>query len=78
MVLLEEAETHQGIMALRRVQEEIVDIPPPRYSLACFPVDANKEEALLELLEDRIAQIRRSSVAGPAVNCGDAILPLLN
>jgi len=77
-VLLEEAETNQGIQALRRVQEEISDIPSPKYSMACYPSDSNKDSVLLELLENRMAKIRMVEAEGPMVHFGEQILPLRN
>lgn len=78
VVLLEEAETDQALLALRRVQKELADLPPPRYSMACFPTDTNRDDTLLELLEDRIRQLRLANTQGPAVHFGESIVPLNN
>jgi GGDEF domain-containing protein len=77
-VLLEEAEAEQGLLALRRVQRELVDIPPPRYSMACFPNDTNRDETLLEILEERLRQLKVANTQGPAVHFGDNIVALSN
>jgi GGDEF domain-containing protein len=78
LVLLEEAETGQGLQALRRVQEEIGNFSTPRYSMACFPSDASKEDLLIELLDERLAKLRRMNTSLPAVNYGEDILTFAN
>jgi hypothetical protein len=78
LVLLEEAETGQGLQALKRVQEEIGNVSAPRYSMACYPSDANKEDVLIELLDERLAKLRRLNTSEPAVNYGEDILTFVN
>jgi GGDEF domain-containing protein len=77
-VLLEETETSQGIEALKRVQDEIGAILAPRYSMACYPNDAQRDADLLQLLEDRISKVCLFNAGGPAVNLGEEVLSLLN
>lgn len=78
LVLLEEAETGQGLQALRRVQEEIGNFSTPRYSMACYPSDANKEDVLIELLDERLAKLRRLNTSLPAVNYGEDVMTFAN
>ena len=78
VVLLEEAETGQGLQALRRVQDEMGNCTAPRYSMACYPSDANKEDVLVELLDERLAKLRRMNTSLPAVNYGEDILTFAN
>lgn len=78
-VLLEEAETYQAFQALRRVQHEMVDIPPADYSVACYPNDSSREETLLELLDIRLKELRFStSNCQPRVHLGSEVLSLQN
>lgn len=77
-VLLEETETSQGIEALKRVQDEIGAFLSPRYSMACYPNDAQRDGDLLQLLEDRISKVCLFNAGGPAVNLGEEVLSLLN
>ena len=57
---------------------EIGDIPPPNYSLACYPTDANRGDALLEVLATRMHVLRNRSELAPTLNLGDSFLSLVN
>ncbi len=78
LVLFEELETNQAILALRRIQEDMLDIPSPNYSVVCFPSDGNQEEHLLELLNKRITKVNESDQEGSVLGLGEEVLTLFN
>lgn len=78
LILFEELETNQAIQALRRIQEDMMDIPSPNYSVVCFPSDGNQEEHLLDLLNQRIVKVNQTQPTGSALGLGEEILHLLN
>jgi len=78
-LLLEEAEPHQAVLALRRVLGEMVNPFPADYCLACYPNDSNREETLLELLEHRLTEMKALSNEGvQRVHLGSEVLSLSN
>lgn len=78
MVLLEEADVSQAIQALKRVSREMAAGPLPSYALACFPIDTNRDEALLEIVENRVVDLRSRAGGSPAVHAGEEVLSLSN
>jgi GGDEF domain-containing protein len=78
LILFEELETSQAILALRRIQEDMMDIPSPKYSVVCFPSDGNQEEHLLDLLNQRIVKVSQSAHKGGALGLGEEVLSLMN
>ena len=78
LVLFEELETSQAVLALRRIQDDMLDVPNPNYSVVCFPSDANKEEHLLDLLNQRIVKVNQSGFRGSALGLGEEVLSLRN
>lgn len=78
LILLEESDPTQAIQALRRVTQEIVEVPHPNYALASYPCDANRDDVLLDLLSTRTSGLRVTQHEGPLVHLGDEVLPLYN
>jgi hypothetical protein len=78
LILFEELETTQAVLALRRIQEDMMDLPGPKYSVVCFPSDGNQEEHLLDLLNQRIVKVGQSEHQSFALGLGEEILPLMN
>ena len=78
LVLFEELETSQAILALRRIQEDMLDIPSPNYSVVCFPSDGNQEEHLLDLLNQRIVKVNQSDHSGSVLGLGEEVMSLMN
>jgi GGDEF domain-containing protein len=77
-LLLEEADPHQAVQALRRVSKEMVEVQKPNYALACFPNDSNREETLMELLDVRSHGLRTLPPNGPRVHIGEEVMALFN
>ncbi|MCA9409988.1 MAG: hypothetical protein KC944_02175 [Candidatus Omnitrophica bacterium] len=78
LVLFEELETSQAVQALRRIQEDMMDLPSPNYSVVCFPSDGNQEEHLLDVLNQRIVKVNQSHLTGSVLGLGEEVLSLLN
>jgi len=78
LVLFEELETSQAVLALRRIQEDMLDLPSPAYSVVCFPSDGNQEEHLLDLLNQRIVKIDKSQHPGSVLGLGEEVMSLMN
>ncbi len=78
LILLEESDPTQAVQALRRVTQEIAEVPQPNYALASYPCDANRDEVLLNLLSARMSGLRIAQQTGSMVNLGDEVIPLFN
>jgi PleD family two-component response regulator len=78
LILLEESDPTQAVQALRRVTQEIAEVPQPNYALASYPCDANRDDALMDLLMSRTTGLRIAQYEGSLVHLGDEVMPLYN